>query len=283
MVPFVARMDRAPLARLGSSRYAKRGGGFVLGLSLGFVFIPCAGPILAAISTAGANHRFNASSILLTLFYSAGAALPLLVFAVLAQRAVSGWQTLRAHLPIVRRVAGAVLAVTTLALAFNWSSNRCSGTCPGYTSALEDHLESSGSLAKKLEALDGEKPNQFAKKAATMAKMATLPDLGPGPGLRRHCELVQHAGRQAADLGPAEGQGGAGRLLDLLVHQLPALPPARRGLVSGLQERRLRRGGGEHTGVRVRACHLQRPQRGEQPRYSLPRGHRQQLRDMGRL
>jgi hypothetical protein len=36
---------------------------------------------------------------------------------------------------------------------------------PGYTSALEDHLESGGSIAKQIEALDGEKPNQFAKKA----------------------------------------------------------------------------------------------------------------------
>ena len=50
---------------------------------------------------------------------------------------------------------------------------------------------------------------------------------GQGPGLHRHRELVQHAGRQTAVLGPAEGQGGAGRLLDLLVHQLPAFPPPR--------------------------------------------------------
>jgi cytochrome c biogenesis protein CcdA/thiol-disulfide isomerase/thioredoxin len=180
MIPFVAEWIERPFARMGSSRYAKRGGGFVLGLSLGFVFIPCAGPVLGAISTAGAHHRFNASSILLTLFYSAGAALPLLVFAVLARRAVTGWQTLRTHLPTVRRVAGVVLAVTTLALAFNWFQP-LQRDVPGYTSALEDHLGSSGPLAKKLEALDGEKPNQFAKKAATMAKMATLPDLGMAP------------------------------------------------------------------------------------------------------
>ena len=152
----------------------------MLGLSLGLVFVPCAGPILAAISAAEANHRIGISSFVVTLFYAVGASLPLLLFAVLAQRAVSGWQKLRVHLPLVRRVAGAVLAVTTLALAVG-VLDPLQRDVPGYTSALEDHLESGGSIAKQIEALDGEKPNQFAKKAATTAKMATLPDLGKAP------------------------------------------------------------------------------------------------------
>jgi cytochrome c biogenesis protein CcdA/thiol-disulfide isomerase/thioredoxin len=187
MVSVVGEWIERPFARLGSTRYANSGGGFVLGLSLGLVFVPCAGPILAAISAAEANHRIGFSSFFVTLFYAVGAALPLLLFAVLAQRAVSGWQKLRTHLPVVRRVAGAVLAVTTLALAVG-VLDPLQRDVPGYTSALEDHLESGGSIAKQIEALDGEKPNQFAKKAATaskkaatMAKMATLPDLGKAP------------------------------------------------------------------------------------------------------
>src|SRR5580658_3696489 len=38
MVPLVGEWVERPFARLGSSRYATSGGGFVLGLSLGFVF-----------------------------------------------------------------------------------------------------------------------------------------------------------------------------------------------------------------------------------------------------
>jgi cytochrome c biogenesis protein CcdA/thiol-disulfide isomerase/thioredoxin len=180
MVSVVGEWIERPFARLGSNRYANSGGGFVLGLSLGLVFVPCAGPILAAISAAGANHRIGFSSFIVTLFYAVGAALPLLVFAIVAQRAVSDWKKLRSHLPVVRRVAGAVLAVTTLALAVG-VLDPLQRDVPGYTSALEDHLESGGSVAKQIEALDGEKPNQFAKKAATTAKMATLPDLGKAP------------------------------------------------------------------------------------------------------
>jgi cytochrome c biogenesis protein CcdA/thiol-disulfide isomerase/thioredoxin len=180
MVTVVGEWIERPFARLGSSRYATSGGGFVLGLSLGLVFVPCAGPILAAISAAESHHRIDFSSFIVTLFYAVGAALPLLLFAVVAQRAVTGWQKLRTHLPAVRRVAGVVLAVTTLALAFHLL-DPLQRDVPGYTSALEDHIESSGSVSKQIEALDGEKANPFAKKAATMAKMATLPELGKAP------------------------------------------------------------------------------------------------------
>jgi cytochrome c biogenesis protein CcdA len=100
------------ISRLGASSRVGSGGGFVLGLSLGLVFVPCAGPVLSAIAVAGANHRVSASSLLVALFYSAGAALPLLVLSVAAQRAATGWRQLRKHLPMVRRLAGGVLALT---------------------------------------------------------------------------------------------------------------------------------------------------------------------------
>jgi cytochrome c biogenesis protein CcdA/thiol-disulfide isomerase/thioredoxin len=180
MVTVVGEWIERPFARLGSNRYANSGGGFVLGLSLGLVFVPCAGPILAAISAAESHHRINFSSFIVTLFYAVGAAIPLLLFAVLAQRAVVGWQKLRTHLPAVRRVAGAVLAVTTLALAFHLL-DPLQRDVPGYTSALENRIEGSGSVSKQIQALDGEKANPFAKKAATTAKMSTLPDLGKAP------------------------------------------------------------------------------------------------------
>jgi cytochrome c biogenesis protein CcdA/thiol-disulfide isomerase/thioredoxin len=205
MVTVVGEWIERPFARLGSTRYANSGGGFVLGLSLGLVFVPCAGPILAAISAAEANHRIGFSSFVVTLFYAVGASLPLLLFAVLAQRAVTGWQKLRTHLPLVRRVAGAVLAVTTLALAVG-VLDPLQRDVPGYTSALEDHLESGGSVAKQIEALDGEKPNQFAKKAATTAKMATLPELGKAPDFTGIVDWFNTPGNKPLSLAQLKGK-----------------------------------------------------------------------------
>ena len=182
LVPVIGERLERPFARLGSSRYATWGGGFVLGLSLGLVFVPCAGPVLAAISVAAANHRVDASAFFVTVFYAVGAALPLLVFAVIAERAVTGWQTLRSHLPVIRQVAGAVLAVTTLFIAFGLL-DPLQRSVPGYTSALENHIESNASIAKQLQALSGEHANTFATKQAKAPAHTTaaLPDLGRAP------------------------------------------------------------------------------------------------------
>jgi cytochrome c biogenesis protein CcdA/thiol-disulfide isomerase/thioredoxin len=205
MVSVVGEWIERPFARLGSSRYATSGGGFVLGLSLGLVFVPCAGPILAAISAAESHHRIGFSSFVVTLFYAVGAALPLLLFAILAQRAVTGWQKLRAHLPVVRRVAGAVLAVTTGALAFHLL-DPLQRDVPGYTSALENHLESSGSITRQLHALDGEKANPFAKKAATTTKMSTLPRLGKAPNFTGIVSWFNTPGDKPLSLAQLEGK-----------------------------------------------------------------------------
>ena len=173
LVPRIGEMIERPFTRLGSSRYATEGGGFVLGLSLGLVFVPCAGPVLTAISVAAAHHRVGATSLLVTLFYALGVTIPLLVLAVVAQRAATSWSSLRSHLPTVRRVAGVILGVTTLAIAFNWLG-ALQRDVPGYTTALEDHIESTGSACTQLQQLSGEHQNQFAAANARLeGKKAT--------------------------------------------------------------------------------------------------------------
>jgi cytochrome c biogenesis protein CcdA/thiol-disulfide isomerase/thioredoxin len=173
MVPAVGEVIERPFTRLGTSRYANEGGGFVLGLSLGLVFVPCAGPVLTAISVTAAHHRVGFTSFLVTLVYAAGVTVPLLVLAVVSERATEHWKSLRTHLPTVRRAAGAVLAVTALAVAFNWLG-ALQRDVPGYTTALEDHVESLGSACTQLRQLSGEHQNQFAAANARLeGKKAT--------------------------------------------------------------------------------------------------------------
>jgi cytochrome c biogenesis protein CcdA/thiol-disulfide isomerase/thioredoxin len=173
LVPGMGEVLERPFARLGSSRYATEGGGFLLGLSLGPVFTPCAGPVLTAISVAGQHNHVGVSALLVTLFYAIGITLPLLVLAVVAQRTTTSWTTLRQHLPAVRKVAGVLLGVATLALAFNWLG-ALQRDVPGYTTALEDHLESTNSACTQLRQVSGEHQNQFAAANARLeGKKAT--------------------------------------------------------------------------------------------------------------
>ncbi len=173
LVPKVSEVIERPFARLGASRYATEGGGFVLGLSLGLIFVPCAGPVLTAISVAAAHHRVGTSSLLVTVFYALGVTVPLLILAVVAQRATTSWSSLRNRLPTVRRVAGVILGVTTLAIAFNWLGG-LQRDIPGYTTALENHVESTNSACTQLQHLSGEHQNQFAAANARLeGKKAT--------------------------------------------------------------------------------------------------------------
>ncbi len=207
MIPFIGDLLERPFNRLGSSRYAKSGGGFVLGLSLGLVFVPCAGPVLAAISVAAANHRISASSLFVTFFYSLGAALPLLLFAILAQRASIGWQRLRNHLSAVRRIGGAVLAVTTIAIAFG-VFNPLQRAVPGYTSSLENHVESSGAIAKRLQSLSGEHANQFTKNGdkSKTVKVVSLPVLGVAPAFTGIVSWLNTPGHKPLTLSQLRGK-----------------------------------------------------------------------------
>src|SRR5580693_1056179 len=57
LIPPLGLLLERPFSRLGGRRPTSAAGGFVLGLGLGLVYVPCAGPILAAITVVGATHR----------------------------------------------------------------------------------------------------------------------------------------------------------------------------------------------------------------------------------
>lgn len=72
----------APLVRLGGelSSRSSQGflGGIILGVSLGFLWTPCAGPILATIIVLSTLNAVSVTSALMTTAYAAGAVIPML-------------------------------------------------------------------------------------------------------------------------------------------------------------------------------------------------------------
>src|ERR1700681_4510386 len=69
LVPQLGLLVEKPFSRLTRFR-AGGGGGFVLGVSLGLVFVPCAGPVLAAITVVAANNHVGWRAIVLTVAYA---------------------------------------------------------------------------------------------------------------------------------------------------------------------------------------------------------------------
>lgn len=82
MVPRFEQLLEKPFQWIPRKEVANSGSGFGVGLALGAVFVPCAGPVLAAIIVAGATGRIGLDTVLLTASFAIGVAVPLLVFAL---------------------------------------------------------------------------------------------------------------------------------------------------------------------------------------------------------
>ena len=142
--PQVARLLERPFYFL--TRRQPRGGGFVLGVSLGLVFVPCAGPVLGAISANAARVQFGWRTILVTVFYALGAAVPMLAVAYLGEGAT---HRLRASAPQLRPALGIVMALAALAIVFN-ADQKLQTWFPNYTDALQGKVERNSFARKEL-------------------------------------------------------------------------------------------------------------------------------------
>ncbi len=147
LVPQLAQLLERPFLPLTRRRAGNDSNGFLLGASLGLVFVPCAGPVLAAMTVVAANGNIGLRTVLVTLAYALGAGGPMLLFALGGQRLAGGLKLLRTHALATRRVAGVILAATAIAIALGLDQ-RFTTALPGYTASLQNHVESS-SLAKR--------------------------------------------------------------------------------------------------------------------------------------
>jgi cytochrome c biogenesis protein CcdA/thiol-disulfide isomerase/thioredoxin len=151
--PPVARLLERPFYFL--TRRQPHGGGFLLGASLGLVFVPCAGPVLGAISANAARVQFGWRTVLVTLFYALGAAVPMLAVAYLGEGVT---RRLRASAPRLRPALGVVMALAALAIIFN-ADQKLQTWFPNYTDALQGKVERNSVARKELAKLQKSKPH----------------------------------------------------------------------------------------------------------------------------
>lgn len=177
LVPRLGELLSRALALLGRRPSGDLGGGFLLGASMGLVFVPCAGPVLAAISVGAATVDFGWRTIALTLAYAAGAAVPLLAVALGGQRALARSRLVSRHGTAVRAALGTTIALAALAIVFNLDT-RAQTAIGDYTSALQK-LERSDAARRELAKVTG--GGRGPSRAASTQKTARLPDYGPAP------------------------------------------------------------------------------------------------------
>ena len=110
------------LNRAGPSADGSNGnaGGFVLGMSLGAVWTPCAGPVLASILVLVAKAQDIGWSATLLVMYALGAGIPMLVIAYGGQFMATRVRVLARHSHRLIQVFGVLILLTGFAIYFQY-------------------------------------------------------------------------------------------------------------------------------------------------------------------
>ena len=232
LIPDLAARVEAPLSRLGRFGPKTRGTGFWSGLgvgaALGFVCAPCAGPILAAVTSVSASSGANARVVLVAISYAAGLSAVLLVYAF-AGRAVIDRIRRVGRGNSVNRALGVVLLGTAVLMVFNvdvrFEEDLAKDTSlPAILVDPTRSLESSNAVQKRLASLRPTSPFVTAQKAASSAragisistaaerevaipgvKTPSLPDLGTAPDFTNNQDWFNTPGNRPLSLSQLRG------------------------------------------------------------------------------
>ncbi len=94
--------------------------GILVGLSLGLIWTPCVGPILASIITLAATSSVGFSAVLITLAYAIGTAIPLLAITAGGRNLLNRHPWLLANTARIQKGFGMLMLLTALAIYNSW-------------------------------------------------------------------------------------------------------------------------------------------------------------------
>jgi cytochrome c biogenesis protein CcdA/thiol-disulfide isomerase/thioredoxin len=183
LVPAVG--DRIEARLSGLARLGPRSGGdgfwsgVVVGGALGFVYAPCAGPILAAVISVGATQGASAELVAVGIAYSAGSAVVLLALAYGGRRVAERLRR-AGRGPALQRSLGAVMVATAIVVATDLDVRFQTALADDFPDAVVNPtraLEESGAVEDRLADLRG-RPRFKSEEAP---ERASYPVLGTAP------------------------------------------------------------------------------------------------------
>jgi cytochrome c biogenesis protein CcdA/thiol-disulfide isomerase/thioredoxin len=202
--PHFEQLLERPFSRIPQKQIATRANGFGLGLALGVLYVPCAGPVLAAIVVAGATANIGVPVVVLTVAFALGTAVPLLFFALAGQRVAERVSAFRRHQRQIRVTAGIVTLLLAVALVFNLPAV-LQRAIPDYTSSLQNKLGGGQQIQQDLN-LGGIVNDQNKELSNCTDGSAQLQNCGSAPDLKGITAWLNTAGDKPIDLHGLRGK-----------------------------------------------------------------------------
>lgn len=166
------------LANRGASSQVQGDGfvsGILVGVSLGLVWAPCVGPILASVITLAATGQVSFSSVPIVLAYSLGTALPMLYIIKGSRKLLQ----LTDKTKLIQVVFGWLMVLTAMAIYFGWDRS--------FQAFVLDKFPNYGVGLTKLE--DNQKVQEELKKLET-SKEKAMSSFGKAPGFEGGGEWI---------------------------------------------------------------------------------------------
>lgn len=204
IVPRFERILERPFQRFGQREVTNRGNGFGVGLALGAVFVPCAGPVLAAIIVAGSTGRIGIGTILLTASFAIGVAVPLLIFALAGRGVIERIRAFRTKERGLRITAGIAMIALAVGLVFDVPQT-LQRLLPDYTAPLQEQLADSEQVSDALD-LGGlvNEENRELDNCTNGAEV--LESCGTAPSIKGIAQWLNTPDGEALDLAELRGQ-----------------------------------------------------------------------------
>jgi cytochrome c biogenesis protein CcdA/thiol-disulfide isomerase/thioredoxin len=178
IVPKVGEMVQRPFLFMTRRRAGDLGGGFLLGASLGLVFVPCGGPVLATLTANAATDRVGGWIVAIAIAYAVGAALPMLAIAGGSRRLTTKF---RQHAQTIRVAGGVLMALGAVVIYKGWAED-LQTKVPGYAGWVQDLVEGNSEADDRLAQLRGEHKPVFAARGQRPASVP-LKNYGQAPDL----------------------------------------------------------------------------------------------------
>jgi len=193
IVPFLRNRFELIASRLTSrqggtqKQRAGFGGGILVGVSLGLVWTPCVGPIMASVISLAITQNVDSASVLIILAYSIGTGIPMLIIMLSGRKIIKRFPSLTKNPEALQKVFGTLMILVGLSIGFGLDRQFQTALLrafPNYGSGLTafENTDEVKSLLKKRNngsTLAGEKQLGFSDEP----RNGKLGDYGTAPAL----------------------------------------------------------------------------------------------------